>query len=56
MGLGKLLPSPTCQICQPKREVVLAEEVHHTADPWLTMHLVNLMDLSRLSVNKQHLT
>lgn len=55
-GLGQLLPSPTCQICQPKREVVLAEEVHHAADPCLTMHLVNLMDLSGLSVNKQHLT
>lgn len=56
MWLGELLPSPTCQTRQPKREVVMVEEVHRAADPWLTMRLVNLMDLSGLSVNKQHLT
>lgn len=41
---------------QPEREGVLAEEGHHAADPWLTMCLVNLMDLSGLSVTEQHLT
>lgn len=35
---------------------MLAEEAHRAADPWLMMRLVNLMDLSGLSVNKQHLT
>lgn len=42
--------------CLGPREVVLAEEAHRAADLWLTMRLVNLMDLSGLSVNKQHLT
>lgn len=45
-----------CQTPQPERDVVLVEEAHRTADPWLMMRLVNLMDLSGLSVNKQHLT
>lgn len=56
MRLGELLPLPTCQPRRPEREPVLGEEVPGTADPWLTMHLVDLMDLSGFSVNKQHLT
>lgn len=56
MQLGEFLPSPMHQTRQPEREVGLAEEGHRAADPWLTMCLVNLMDLSGLSVNKQHLT
>lgn len=56
LARGWEMPSPTCQTHQPEREVVLAEEVHRAAEPWLMMRLVNLIDLSGLSVNKQHLT